>query len=136
MIVNAENIGDGISLKSASDSRITKVGRILRKYSLDEIPQLLNVLIGNMSLVGPRPPVTYTPYEGYENYPKCAKRRFDFKPGITGLAQVTVRNSVSWDERILIDLDYIESFNVLLDIKILLLTIVKAIKSESIYLKP
>ena len=135
MIVNAENIGDGISIKSANDSRITKTGRFLRKYSLDEIPQLVNVLIGNMSLVGPRPPVLYTPYDGYENYPEWAKKRFEFRPGITGLAQVTVRNSVFWDERIKIDLEYIDNFNVVFDFKILVMTFVKAVKHESVYLE-
>ena len=135
MVVNAENIGDGLTLKSESDSRITKVGRILRKTSLDELPQLLNVLVGEMSLVGPRPPVTYHPYDGYGNYPDWAKKRFLMKPGITGLAQVTVRNSVTWDERIVVDNEYINKFNVWLDIKILFGTFKKIIKSESIYLQ-
>ncbi|BFL72950.1 sugar transferase [Anaerococcus nagyae] len=135
MVVNAENIGDGISLRSSSDPRITKVGKFLRKYSLDELPQLINVLVGDMSLVGPRPPVTYTPYDGYGNYPDWAKARFIFKPGITGLAQVTVRNSVFWDERIKIDLEYIDSFNIILDFEILLKTLVKAINSDSVYMR-
>jgi len=133
MVVNAENMGDGIIVKSEFDSRITRVGRILRKTSLDELPQLWNVLVGEMSLVGPRPPVTYHPYDGYENYPDWAKRRFTMRPGITGLAQVTVRNSVSWDERIRLDIQYIDEFNIWLDMKILLLTIIKAFKEESIY---
>lgn len=135
MVVNAENIGDGLTVKSESDSRITKVGKILRKTSLDELPQLLNVLIGEMSLVGPRPPVTYHPYDGYESYPDWAKKRFSMKPGITGLAQVTVRNSVTWDERIIVDNQYIDRFNAWADIKILFMTLLKILKSESIYLK-
>jgi len=135
MVVNAENIGDGLTVKSESDSRITKVGRILRKTSLDELPQLFNVLVGHMSLVGPRPPVTYHPYDGYNSYPNWAKKRFNMRPGITGLAQVTVRNSVTWDERIKVDNEYIDKFNIWLDIKILFLTIVKILNSESIYLK-
>ncbi len=135
MVVNAENIGDGLTLKSESDSRITKVGRILRKTSLDDLPHLLNVLAGEMSLVGPRPPVTYHPYGGYDNYPDWAKRRFSMKPGITGLAQVTVRNSVTWDERIVVDNEYIDRFNIWFDIKILFKTLLKIFKSESIYLK-
>jgi len=103
MIVNAEKIGDGLTVKSEDDPRITKVGKLLRKTSLDELPQLINVLKGDMSLVGPRPPATYSPYDGYENYPEWAKRRFDMRPGMTGLAQITVRNSVVWDKRIVID---------------------------------
>lgn len=134
MVVNAENIGDGISIKNESDSRITKIGRILRKTSLDELPQLYNVLVGHMSLVGPRPPVTYHPYNGYDNYPDWAKKRFKMKPGVTGLAQITVRNSATWDERIKIDNEYIDKFYILLDIKILFMTIVKIFKRENIYL--
>lgn len=133
MIVNAEKIGDGLTVKSEDDSRITKVGKLLRKTSLDELPQLINVLKGDMSLVGPRPPATYFPYDGYENYPEWAKRRFDMRPGMTGLAQITVRNSVVWDKRIVIDNIYIDEFNILLDTKILLLTVARIIKPQSIY---
>lgn len=133
MIVNAEKIGDGLTVKSEDDSRITKVGKLLRKTSLDELPQLINVLKGDMSLVGPRPPVTYFPYDGYENYPEWAKRRFDMRPGMTGLAQITVRNSVVWDKRIVIDNIYIDEFNILLDTKILLLTVARIIKPQNIY---
>ena len=76
-----------------------------------------------MSLVGPRPPVTYHPYDGYKNYPEWAKKRFSMRPGITGLTQATVRNSVSWDERIKVDNKYIDKFNILFDIKILFMTV-------------
>lgn len=133
MVVNAENIGDGLTVKSESDSRITKVGRILRKTSLDELPQLFNVLVGHMSLVGPRPPVTYHPYDGYNSYPNWAKKRFKMKPGVTGLAQITVRNSATWDERIKVDNEYIDKFNIWLDIKILFMTIKSVFKSQNIY---
>ena len=133
MIVNAEKIGDGLTVKSDSDSRITKVGNFLRKTSLDELPQLFNVFLGTMSLVGPRPPVVYFPYDGYDNYPKWAQKRFTFKPGVTGLSQVTVRNSVPWDERIKVDLEYINDFNIITDFKILLKTVSKVFKSENIY---
>ena len=133
MVVNAEHLGDGLKVKEGSDPRITKVGKFLRKTSLDELPQLFNTLCGSMSLVGPRPPATYHPYKGYENYPNWAKKRFEMRPGITGLAQATVRNSASWDERIRIDNQYIDEFNVLLDIKILFITMMRVIKSEDIY---
>lgn len=133
MVVNAENIGDGLTVKNESDARITKVGYFLRKTSLDELPQLFNVFLGDMSLVGPRPPVTYFPYDGYKNYPSNFKKRFAFKPGITGLTQTTVRNSVSWPERIKVDLKYIENYSIFLDIKILFNTVTKIFKPESIY---
>jgi undecaprenyl phosphate N,N'-diacetylbacillosamine 1-phosphate transferase len=135
MIVNAEKIGDGLTVRSEKDIRITKIGRMLRATSLDELPQLFNILAGHMSLVGPRPPVTYYPYEGFENYPDWAKKRFTMHPGVTGLTQVTVRNSVSWDERIVIDNRYIETFNIWLDIKILFNTLFKLLKSENVYMK-
>ncbi|MBZ2174092.1 sugar transferase [Schnuerera sp. xch1] len=134
MVVNAEKIGDGLKVKNENDNRITKVGKFLRATSLDELPQLWNVIVGDMSLVGPRPPVSYHPYK-YEEYDAIQRRRFDMKPGITGLTQVTVRNSVSWDDRIIIDIKYIEKFNVLLDIKILFKTFKKIFKKESIYTK-
>lgn len=134
MVVNAEKMGDGLKVKSEYDSRITKIGRFLRATSLDELPQLWNVLIGQMSLVGPRPPVPYHPYK-YDKYTGFQKRRFEMKPGMTGLAQVTVRNSVSWDERINMDVNYIDQFNVWLDIKILFKTLQKIFKRESIYLE-
>lgn len=134
MVVNAEKIGDGLTVKNKNDSRITRIGRILRATSLDELPQLFNVLVGQMSLVGPRPPVTYFPYDGYDNYPEWAKQRFTMKPGVTGLTQVTVRNSVSWDDRIVVDNEYIDTFNIWLDIKILFKTLFKIFKSENIYM--
>ncbi|MYL20108.1 sugar transferase [Halobacillus litoralis] len=133
MIVNAEKIGDGLTVKDESDNRITKVGKFLRATSLDELPQLFNVVSGQMSLVGPRPPVTYYPYDGYENYPNWAKKRFKMLPGVTGLTQVTVRNSVSWDNRIIKDNQYIESFNIWLDLKILFRTLMQVFKSSNIY---
>lgn len=135
MVVNAEKIGDGLTVKSATDNRITKVGRFLRATSLDELPQLFNVILGEMSLVGPRPPVTYFPYNGFCEYPDWAKKRFEMRPGMTGLAQVTVRNSVSWDERIVVDNKYIDNFNLWNDVKILCRTIIRLFKSENIYME-
>lgn len=134
MVVNAEKIGDGLTVKSNNDNRITKIGKILRATSLDELPQLFNVIVGQMSLVGPRPPVTYYPYDGYDKYPEWAKKRFTMRPGVTGLAQVTVRNSVSWDDRIVVDNKYIDKFNIAFDIKIMFRTLSKLFKSENIYM--
>lgn len=134
MVQGAESMGDGLMVKSEDDSRITKIGKILRRSSLDELPQLLNVIRGQMSLVGPRPPAVYHPYDGYENYPNWARDKFKMKPGITGLSQVTVRNSVSWDERIVLDKEYIDKFNIILDIRILFKTFLKTSKPEDLYL--
>ena len=106
MVVNAENIG-----------------RFLRATSMDELPQLFNVLKGDMSLVGPRPPVTYHPYDGYANYPEWAKPRFKMRPGMTGLVQISTRSKTSWDDRMRIDLEYLEKFNVFFDVKILFGTV-------------
>lgn len=132
MVVNAENIGDGLWVKSGNDNRITRVGKFLRATSLDELPQLFNVIMGQMSLVGPRPPVTFHPYK-FEEYNDFQRRRFEMRPGITGLTQVTVRNSVTWDERIPSDVKYVERFNVWLDIETLFKTFFKVIGRESIY---
>jgi lipopolysaccharide/colanic/teichoic acid biosynthesis glycosyltransferase len=105
------------------EQRLTKVGRFVRSTSIDELPQFVNVLKGDMSLVGPRPPVTYHPYPGYDNYPEWAKKRFTMRPGMTGLVQVSTRSMASWDDRMKIDLEYIEKFNILFDIQILFGTI-------------
>lgn len=134
MVVNAEKIGDGLFVKTEQDNRITKIGKLLRATSLDELPQLWNVIVGDMSLVGPRPPVPHHPHK-YEEYTEFQRKRFEMKPGMTGLTQVTVRNSVPWDERIPVDIEYVEKFNVWLDIKILFKTIKKIFIRESIYIQ-
>lgn len=122
MVENAEHIGDGLIVQTENDPRITKVGKILRSTSLDELPQLVNIIRGEMSIVGPRPPVTYHPYDGFNNYPATAKKRFQMRPGITGLAQIRKRNSATWDERIEIDIEYVNNFNLLLDLSIIFRT--------------
>ena len=110
------------------DQRITKTGAFIRKYSLDEIPQLFNVLKGDMSLVGPRPLlVKYLPL-----YSDFQKRRHDVKPGITGWAQVNGRNTISWDEKFKLDVWYTENVSLKTDIKIILLTIKKVLFKEDI----
>ena len=97
----------------------TRLGRWLRKLSLDEVPQFLNVLKGDMSLVGPRPlPVAYLPRYSAEQF-----RRHNVRPGITGWAQVHGRNALSWDEKFAYDVDYVENHSLLMDVKILLMTI-------------
>jgi lipopolysaccharide/colanic/teichoic acid biosynthesis glycosyltransferase len=105
--------------KLTADPRITRVGRLLRKTSLDELPQLLNVLIGEMSLVGPRPPVMYE-YKCYDLWHK--ERLIAVKPGITGLWQVEGRSRVKFDEMVRLDIRYARSWSLWLDIKILLQT--------------
>jgi lipopolysaccharide/colanic/teichoic acid biosynthesis glycosyltransferase len=133
MVINAEKIGTGIVVKSENDDRITKIGKILRATSFDELPQLFNVLIGNMSMVGPRPPLVKHPY-AYKDYSDVQRKRFAMKPGMTGLTQVTVRNSVPWDARIPVDVEYVEKFSVWFDIKILFRTLAGLFVKESIYL--
>lgn len=132
MVVNAEHIGSGLKINSEEDNRITKVGKVLRKTSLDELPQLINVIKGDMSIVGPRPPVTYFPHE-YKDYTDEQKKRFEVRPGITGLAQVKVRNSATWDERINIDIEYVKKVTFIGDVKIILKTVGQVLKKENIY---
>lgn len=133
MVMGAEKKGDGLFVYGTNDNRITGIGKILRKTSLDELPQLINVLKGDMSLVGPRPPVVYFPYDGYKSYPDWAKKRFEMRPGITGLAQVRTRTTAPWDERIKIDNEYVKKFNVWMDLVIILKTFAAVIGSKNIY---
>ncbi|MGM0609241.1 MAG: sugar transferase [Candidatus Muiribacteriota bacterium] len=133
MVVEAEKMGDGLFVNSEQDNRITRIGQVLRATSLDELPQLWNVIIGDMSLVGPRPPVPHHPCK-YEEYTELQKKRFKMKPGMTGLTQVTVRNSVPWAERIPFDVKYIEKFSFWLDLKILIKTMQKLFVKENIYI--
>jgi lipopolysaccharide/colanic/teichoic acid biosynthesis glycosyltransferase len=108
--------------------RLTKIGSFVRKTSLDEIPQLLNVLIGDMSIVGPRPLLTHYLhlYNDFQN------RRHEVKPGITGWAQVNGRNAISWDQKFSYDVWYVDNISFSLDVKILLKTIFKVLKSDGI----
>jgi exopolysaccharide biosynthesis polyprenyl glycosylphosphotransferase len=104
--------------KLLADPRITRVGKFLRKTSIDEVPQLLNVLLGDMSVVGPRPPI---PYE-VEAYELWHRKRLDMKPGLTGLWQVSGRNRLPFEEMVRLDLFYIENWSLLLDLKVILRT--------------
>ena len=108
--------------------RLTKFGRILRATSLDELPELVNILKGDMSIVGPRPlAVSYLPY-----YTNREKHRHDVRPGLTGLAQVSGRNSISWDSKFKYDIEYIKNLSLLNDVKIVFLTIKKVFVREGI----
>jgi len=117
MVVGAEAIGAGYAVNEG-DSRITRAGRILRRLSLDELPQLWNVVRGDMSMIGPRPTLRYQ----VERYDARQRRRLDVKPGITGWAQVHGRATLPWAERIELDVWYVEHHSPLLDLKILLRT--------------
>lgn len=134
MVVNAESMGAGL-FNYKDDPRVTKVGAFLRETSLDELPQLFNVIKGQLSIVGPRPCVSYE-LGDFETLNKKYKKRFKMRAGITGLAQIKGRNENSWDEKVLYDNEYIESFykqGIWLDIKILFRTVLKVFKKTSIY---
>lgn len=120
---------DGAMFKIKGDPRITQIGHFIREHSLDELPQLLNVLKGNMSLVGPRPPLP-TEVEQYTNYDK---QRLYVVPGCTGLWQATKRNDVGFNEMVKLDLDYIKESSVWLDLKIIFMTIAIVFKPNSSY---
>jgi lipopolysaccharide/colanic/teichoic acid biosynthesis glycosyltransferase len=117
MVVGAERQGAGFAV-NRGDERITRVGRVLRRLSLDELPQLWNVVRGEMSVVGPRPTLRYQ----VEQYTGRQRRRLDVKPGLTGWAQIHGRASLPWDERIELDVWYVENRSPALDLRILLRT--------------
>lgn len=119
-----DNIGNLLS----DEERLTGIGKLIRKTSLDEIPQLFNVLLGDMSFVGPRPllPEYLSLYTIEEN------KRHDVRPGITGWAQVNGRNIITWKKKLALDIYYVDNLNIILDIKIFLLTLVKVVKSEGV----
>lgn len=122
-----EGDGDGETLyKLAVDDRITPVGRRIRSWSVDELPQLFNVVLGDMSLVGPRPAI---PYE-VESYPAWYSKRFAVKPGLTGLWQVSGRNRLSYARRVELDVEYVTNWSLWLDIKILFRTVRAVISGE------
>jgi lipopolysaccharide/colanic/teichoic acid biosynthesis glycosyltransferase len=125
MVVGAEHKGAGI-LVEKDDARVTRAGKILRKLSLDELPQLYNVLRGDMSLVGPRPGLRYQA----ELYSERQRGRLLVRPGLTGWAQVRGRKGIDWPRRIELDLEYIERISLLLDLRILFLTVGVVLKGS------
>lgn len=128
MCVGAEHTGTG-QYSFAGDPRVTKVGKILRATSIDELPQLINVIKGEMSIVGFRPPLTYHPWP-IEEYTPFQKRMFLVRPGITGWAQVNGRKDVEWHERIRLNVYYVDNISLLLDIKIVFLTFINVLKNK------
>lgn len=117
-----------------NDPRITKVGRFIRKTSIDELPQLLNILKGEMSFIGPRPPVTYFPKK-IVDYNEFERRRFEVKPGISGLAQVRCREIHDWDINIPIDVEYVENFSMKNDIRLFISSLFFFFKTDNVYRK-
>ncbi len=133
MVVDAEKQGTGL-FSYDNDSRVTKVGAFLRRTSLDELPQFFNVIMGDISVVGPRPCVTYE-LGDFDTLNKKYKKRFQVKGGITGLAQCKGRNENSWDEKVTLDGEYVDLFRkegVWIDIKILWWTVTKVFQSSNI----
>jgi len=130
MVRDAEKKGAGVFVEE-EDPRITRVGKLLRHTSLDELPQLINILRGEMSLVGPRPTLPYQ----VDNYDVRQMKRLEVKPGITGWAQVNGRSALTWPERIELDLWYLDNWSLWLDLKIILMTF-KVILAKSNLYKP
>ena len=125
MCVGAEKTGSG-AYSGKDDARVTRVGRIIRATSLDELPQLINVLRGDMSLLGPRPPLTYHPWP-LEQYTEEQRHMFDVRPGFSGWAQVNGRKEVEWHHRIELNVWYVRHVRFSLDAKIFFMTIFKVL---------
>jgi sugar transferase EpsL len=129
--MKADSAAFGPSPKSSNDNRLTKFGRILREYSLDELPQLLNILRGDMSLVGPRPLYLSQIAEWSEGQ----KQRLSVKPGVTGLAQISGRGELTREQKLELDVKYVETASFFVDAKIVLLTVGHVLKRKGIYEK-
>ncbi len=131
MVEGAEHIGAGLAI-DAGDARVTRVGALLRRTSIDELPNLVNVLRGDMTLIGPRPTLPAQ----VEQYDERQRRRLAVKPGITGWAQVNGRASLPWSERIELDLYYIEHRSLALDLRILVRTVAMVLGGHGLYKGP
>lgn len=129
MCMGAEQKGTGV-YSHKGDARVTRVGKILRRTSLDEIPQFFNIFFGDMSFIGPRPPLTYHPWN-IEEYTDEQLRMFDLRPGITGWAQVNGRKCVEWSRRIELNVWYVDNVSLWLDLKIMYLTVLKVISNSN-----
>ena len=125
MVQGAEHTGSGV-YSGKGDARVTRVGRIIRATSIDELPQLINILRGDMSCIGPRPPLTYHPWP-IEEYTDEQRRMFEVRPGVTGWAQVHGRKDVEWHKRIRINVWYVDHCSFRLDTIIFFLTIIKVL---------
>jgi lipopolysaccharide/colanic/teichoic acid biosynthesis glycosyltransferase len=128
-VLASDSDGNGVLFKMRNDPRVTGVGRVLRRYSLDELPQLLNVARGDMSLVGPRPPL---PSE-VDRYGFDMHRRFLVKPGLTGLWQISGRSDLSWEDSMRIDISYVENWSLGLDLMILWRTFGAVLRGSGAY---
>ncbi|HEX6850862.1 MAG TPA: sugar transferase [Candidatus Polarisedimenticolaceae bacterium] len=128
MVTDAERKGLGVNV-APNDDRITRVGRVLRRWSLDELPQFLNVLKGDMNVVGPRPAL---PFQA-ARYTPSERRRLEVRPGLTGWAQVHGRNALSWKQRIELDVWYVDHRNLAVDLLVLLRTPAAMLRSEGLY---
>lgn len=129
MVVGAEKTGSGV-YSYKGDTRITKVGKFIRATSIDELPQLFNILKGEMSFIGPRPALTYHPWT-LEQYSDEQRRMFDVLPGITGWAQINGRKEVPWPERIKLNIEYVENYSFGMDFKILFSTFFKVLTNAN-----
>ena len=132
MYVNSPDLrnADGSTYNGEDDPRVTRIGKILRKTSLDELPQLLNVLLGDMSFVGPRPTLATKTWDELDD---VRKKRASIRPGITGYSQAYYRNSITQDEKFAYDAYYVEHMSLWLDVKILLQTVISVIKRDHIF---
>ena len=128
MVVGAEKTGSGV-YSNRQDTRVTGIGKILRATSIDELPQIFNIIKGDMSLIGPRPPLTYHPWT-IDKYSVEQMRMFEVRPGITGWAQINGRKGVEWNNRIKLNVWYVDNVSFLLDLRIFLITILKVVSNE------
>lgn len=131
MYVNAPAIkaADGSTYTGDNDPRVTKIGKLMRKLSVDELPQFLNVLKGDMSLIGPRPSLATTPYEELDD---IRKKRLEVRPGVTGYAQAYYRNSITQDEKFRLDCEYVDRLSFVLDVKIILYSVYSVLARKNI----